>query len=91
MTLWRPALRGAFPHAVTLNRNGAHRPLDFLRTLRNRIAHHEPIFDRHLQQDYQSVLDLTGWISPHKRAWIEAHSRVPDLLTTATDDPRVRF
>lgn len=91
MTLWRPALRRAFPHAVTLNRAGAHRPLDFLRSLRNRIAHHEPIFVRHLQQDYQNILELTGWISPHKRVWIEVHSRVPELLAVAKDDPDVRF
>ena len=91
MTLWRPALRAAFPHAAPLNRSSAHQPLDYLRTLRNRIAHHEPIFERHLQQDYQRILDLTGWVSPHKRAWIEAHSRLPELLAMFPDDPAVRF
>lgn len=91
MTLWRPALRAAFPHAAALNRSGAHTPLDYLRTFRNRIAHHEPVFHRHLQQDYQRILNVTGWISPHKRAWIEAHSRVADLLVLAPDDPAIRF
>lgn len=91
MTLWRPALRGAFPHVAPLNRVGAHRPLNFLRTLRNRIAHHEPVFSRHLQQDYQSALELTGWISPHMRAWVEAHCRAPKLLGLPPNDPAVRF
>lgn len=44
MTLWRPALRGTFPHRARLTRRQAHRPLNALRTLRNRIAHHELIF-----------------------------------------------
>ena len=84
-TLWRPALRGAFPQREHLTRKQAHRPLDYLRTLRNRIAHHEPIFARHLSQDHQHILDVTGWISPGVRTWIEAHSRVPILLETSND------
>lgn len=91
MTLWRPALRHAFPHAVSLNRTGAHTPLDFLRTFRNRIAHHEPIFGRHLLRDYQNILDVMSWVCPHKKAWMEAHCRVPELLVAPPGDPRVRF
>ncbi|WP_216644572.1 hypothetical protein [Candidatus Thiodictyon syntrophicum] len=34
------------------------------RTLRNRIAHHEPIFTRHLEADYRSLVNVTGWICP---------------------------
>ena len=48
MTLWRPALRRTFPHRSPLTRKQAHRPLNGLRKLRNRIAHHEPIFARDL-------------------------------------------
>lgn len=91
MTLWRPALRKAFPHATSLNRTGAHTPLDYLRTFRNRIAHHEPVFDRHLEQDYQNILDVMAWVCPHKRAWMEAHCRVPDILAMPKDDPNIRF
>ena len=42
MTLWRPALRAAFAHRAPLTRRQVHRPLNDLRALRNRIAHHEP-------------------------------------------------
>ena len=49
MTLWRPALRKAFPHYKPLIRKQVHAPLSDLRTLRNRIAHHEPIFARQLR------------------------------------------
>lgn len=79
MTLWRPALHRAFPLA-RLRRADVHSRLDYLRTFRNRIAHHEPIFGRHLQADHDSILIATGWISEEVRDWIAFHSRVPRLL-----------
>ena len=85
MTLWRPGLRRAFPHRTSLTRIQAHQPLNALRKLRNRIAHHEPIFSRPLLKDHQRVLEVTGWISPGARTWIERHSRVPILLTALAD------
>ena len=91
MTLWRPALRRAFPYRKTLIRRQAHKPLNYLRTLRNRIAHHEPIFARHLREDYKRILEVTGWISPGMRGWIEAHSRAPALLKIPRDETGVRF
>ena len=90
MTLWRPALRGAFPHHAPLTRKQVHRPLDHLRLLRNRIAHHEPIFRRDLSRDHERVLEATAWISPATKAWIERHSRAPDLLDVRRDGEIVR-
>ena len=60
MTLWRPALRRAFAHCDTLARRQARRPLYQLRALRNRIAHHEPIFAQDLVADHQRILDVAG-------------------------------
>lgn len=80
MTLWRPALFKAFPHSGRKNRSDTHQPLDFLRTLRNRIAHHEPIFNRHLEKDYLSIIEVTEWICPKTADWIKHHSRVEFLL-----------
>jgi len=79
MTLWRPALHKAFPHSRR-NRRDTHQPLDYLRTFRNRIAHHEPIFDRHLERDFASIINVTQWICPKTADWIQHHSRVDDLL-----------
>ena len=77
MTLWRPALRRAFPHRMPLTRKQAHRPLNAPRQLRNRIAHHEPIFARPLLEDHQRILEVAGWISPAAQSWIKHHSCVP--------------
>ena len=81
-TLWAPALRAAFPHRAWLTRRQAQSALDRVRRLRNRVAHHEPIFERPLAVDYERILTVTGWISPEARAWIERRSRVPSLLRT---------
>ena len=90
MSLWRPSLYRAFPHS-RINRRQAHQPLDYLRTLRNRIAHHEPIFTRHLWADYQSILTVTGWIDHETRQWIDHHSRVEELLQQPRDRLGTRF
>jgi len=89
-TLWRRCLYKAFPHA-RLSRAQAHKPLDYLRTFRNRIAHHEPIFDRHLEADFRSILEVSGWICPKTAEWIRHHSRVEDLLACKRDDGNVMF
>lgn len=91
MTLWRPALRQAFPHAIKISRKDVHAPLNYLRTFRNRIAHHEPVFARHLDKDYTNILEIAGWIAPHKRAWIEAHCRVLDVLAMSRSADNIKF
>jgi hypothetical protein len=79
MALWRPALHRAFPNARR-PRAAIHRPLPDLRDLRNRIAHHEPIFSRDLPTDYQTILDVIGWMCADTRAWVIHHSEVPAVL-----------
>ena len=91
MTLWRPALRRAFAHRATLTRKEAHRPLNGLRTLRNRIAHHEPVFARDLARDHQRIVEVLGWMTPGTRRWVEHHSHVPAVLDSARDSGRIRF
>lgn len=83
-TLWRTCLHRAFPNRRAARRQ-VHGPLDYLRTFRNRIAHHEPIFDRHLERDHESILAATGWISTETQGWIRHHSRVPELLAAPRD------
>lgn len=90
MTIWRAGVFRAFPCA-RLSRKAAHAPLDYLRTFRNRIAHHEPIFDRHLAADYASLLQVAGWISVETQDWIVHHSRVPRVLAQPLDDPGLLF
>lgn len=80
MALWRPALHRAFPNSRR-RRVDVHKPIPALRDLRNRIAHHEPIFARPLAAEYQTILEVTGWICADTRAWVVHHSTVPAVLT----------
>ena len=90
MSLWRPALRKSFPNE-RLRRATVQKQLDYLRTFRNRIAHHEPIFQRHLAADHASILTVTGWICLATRDWIAHHSRVPSLLSMRKEDAAALF
>ena len=86
--LWHPALHKAFPHAPTIARTQAHTPLRRLQGLRNRIAHHEPIFSQsryRLRERYGDTLRIIGWISPVQRNWVVAHSRVEEVLDLPRD------
>jgi hypothetical protein len=47
------------------------RPMDDVRVLRNRIAHHEPIFDRRLDVTYREILKLLGWLCPDSQWYVE--------------------
>ncbi len=90
MTLWRPALHRAFSHTRKA-RSDIHRPLDYLRTFRNRIAHHEPIFSRHLVADYASIMEVTGWICTDTRDWIAHHNRIADILAMPPEGAALKF
>ena len=83
-TLWRPALHRAFPGK---RRREVQQRLDNLRQLRNRIAHHEPIFDRDLKKDHDGLLEAVGWISSGVRAWVELHSDLLDGLQAPLSAP----
>jgi len=77
--LWVPALRYAFPH-ISCTRRDLHRDLERLRRLRNRTAHHEPVFARDLPSDHSKVLRVLGMISPAARAWVAHDTRIPAVL-----------
>ncbi len=50
-------------------------PLRPIRTLRNRIAHHEPVLPWNLPRHYANMLQITGWLSPPAAEWCREHCR----------------
>jgi hypothetical protein len=78
--LWRPALHHAFP-GYHGRRTPLHREFDYMRSFRNRIAHHEPIYRRHLEADHKTLLELIGYLSTDLAAWVRRHDRVPAVLS----------
>jgi len=77
-SIWRTDLYRLF--SPRPQRKDLHEKLDKLRTLRNRIAHHEPIFQRRLMDDYARLCEVLRSLSPELCSWSEHHSRVYDVL-----------
>lgn len=77
--LWEASLMHAFPYYAG-RRGILHHDLDRLRMLRNRIAHHEPIFDRDLMVDHEKICDMLGYIEPEAKIWVMKNSRIMEIL-----------
>jgi Abi-like protein len=80
VSLWVPSLHKAFIKSQGKKRRDIYHSLNHLRKLRNRIAHHEPIFARHLSSDYASIITAIEWICPETAAWVDAHSRFHQVM-----------
>jgi hypothetical protein len=55
--------------------------LEQLRKLRNRIAHHEPIFQRNLSDDLQKAHDLIAFRCPVTAQWMDGNQQAKQLIS----------
>ena len=83
--IWNAHFRTFFPGAPVTQtipncRAQAYNDLQHIRKLRNRIAHHEPIFTRNLADDYQRIHDMIAWRSPTAAAWMDGKQTVMTLI-----------
>jgi len=77
--VWRP-VAGGFPGYQGLRRPLWER-LDELRQLRNMVAHQEPVGERRLARDRESILTAVGYVSPVVARRMEtADTALPHLL-----------
>ncbi|MFI5914631.1 hypothetical protein [Dactylosporangium sp. NPDC051541] len=75
--LWVPCLHKAFARQ---RRATVYQAITVLHEARNRMAHHEPMFNRPLDGLYRTSLQVAEWICPTSRRWIEEGSHVPAAL-----------
>ncbi|WP_248704733.1 hypothetical protein [Curtobacterium sp. MWU13-2055] len=80
-SLWETGLKQAFPHYAG-RRSDLRARMERLRFLRNRAAHHEPIFARDLSIDHQYMCELAGYVSLDLATWIASHSRLPSVIVS---------
>lgn len=83
--IWNSHFRTCFPGApadqsIAQCRAIAYNDLRSVRRLRNRIAHHEPIFTRNMADEYQRIHDMIAWRSPVAAAWMDKKQSVLVLL-----------
>jgi hypothetical protein len=82
--LW-PDLAGGFSYAPDRQRETIEKPLARLHDFRNRLAHHQPVWNRQPEDRYGDLLTLAGCIDPALPDWIEVTSIVGQVLGS---DPR---
>lgn len=78
--LWRRAAFRAFGAQGGRARRIVHQRINAIRRLRNRIAHHEPVFDRDLAAFHQEVLKVIDWMCPETANWARSVSQVEAVL-----------
>ncbi|NEB32798.1 hypothetical protein G3I62_27525 [Streptomyces sp. SID14446] len=67
--LWHDAVRHAFPHLQPQDLQTVEKPVVRLHTLRNRIAHLEPVFANNLKLHLRDMKIVTGYICPRTESW----------------------
>lgn len=82
--LWAPHLRTVLPHApadpIPTIGQRIHDEIEAVRGLRNRIAHHEPIFTRDISTEYRRIIDLIEWRSSTTASWVDRTQTVTEVL-----------
>jgi hypothetical protein len=81
-SIWRRALYRCFLVGGGKKRSTVHGCLNAIRRFRNRVAHHEPIFHRPVEQMHNEIIEAIGWMCADTGSWTLHHSRVPDLLNS---------
>ena len=82
---WNLYLTELFPNMDTSKSTKDRRKLIYdeleqIRRLRNRIAHHEPIFTRNLSDDYQKILSLVSYRCNTTATWLDEHQRATEII-----------
>lgn len=80
-SLWVPYLHSAFP-AGTDRAHDVDRRIHRLHTLRNRVAHHEPLLKVNLPARLADITDLATLINPDLGAYITATSRIRHVIAS---------
>ncbi|MBH0779102.1 hypothetical protein [Nocardia bovistercoris] len=82
--LWNRYILTLFPNAKGMTaaqlRHRIYDDLEAIRTLRNRLAHHEPIFTRNLEDDLMRMLELVELRSTPTLDWVCAMEDVTSIL-----------
>ena len=83
--LWMNHLRTVMPNlhpawTVQQARAKINQDLFKIRSLRNRIAHHEPIFSRNLADELTTIKELIRFRCAHTAVWMDARQQVSAVL-----------
>jgi hypothetical protein len=85
--IWDPHLRRVLPNldpakSIADLRKQTYAQLEQMRLLRNRIAHHEPIFNRSLADDHQTIHDLVAARCSVTAGWLKSYERATSVIAS---------
>lgn len=83
--IWQPYIDRVLPNLPPSlpphkKRSLVYQELDAVRALRNRIAHHEPIFLRNLSDDYQKIIEVIGFRCQLTAAWLDQYQTAKEII-----------
>ena len=83
--IWKPHLKRVFPghdpaKSVVALRKKIYADLGEIRELRNRIAHHEPIFTRRLSEDFEILVELVRLKCQLVASWMVGNQNADALI-----------
>lgn len=83
--IWNRQLHRILPNldsnqAIPVSRYQVYNELEALRKLRNRIAHHEPIFKRSLRDDFDKIMDLIYLRCSTTKSWAEQNQQASQWI-----------
>lgn len=88
--------RFLFPKGISITFKGApmgkrihdlHDLIESVRRWRNRIAHHNPIFDKNPSSKYHDALTLIEWCSPAMNKWVASANSVQAIINDRPKAP----
>jgi hypothetical protein len=83
--IWNGQLLKVFPNLnpsdpINISRIKIYSDLEKIRKLRNRIAHHEPIFNRNLNNDLSIITELIGVRCLDTAQWMTANQTALSII-----------
>ncbi|NGO54508.1 hypothetical protein [Allomesorhizobium camelthorni] len=82
-TLWRKTLHVGFALGGGKKRKTVHARFNLIRRFRNRVAHHEPIFQKDLIAVHKEIIEAIAWMCADTAAWATHVSRLPSVHADA--------
>lgn len=80
--LWPALTTKGFPHLprAKRTRSQVYHALNPLRNLRNRVSHHEAIWDRRLNRSHRQIIETIAWINRDLAATLKEHSPLQAVI-----------
>lgn len=79
-SLWQTNIKRLFPEKPDITRASLQQLVYQINQLRNRIAHHEPIFGRNVSGSYKQIIEVVSYRCKTSEAWLRSHSTVHQVL-----------